>query len=50
MTDHAARAVIEETIDWLKHPCEYGPPCGRCTYCEVRRFIERRDALPTGGA
>jgi hypothetical protein len=32
---------IEKWIDWLRHRCDYGPPCGRCTYCSVRLTMER---------
>ena len=45
-----ARAGAEEREaiqDWLAHRCDDGPPCERCTWCSVRRWVGRRaeDAL-----
>ena len=41
----AAARVAEEResiMGWLVHRCDYGPPCDRCTYCSVRRWIALR--------
>ena len=40
----AARVAEErgEIMEWLAHRCDYGPPCNRCTYCSVRRWIGAR--------
>lgn len=31
--------TLDKAIDWLAHRCDYGPPCGRCTYCGVARHL-----------
>jgi len=29
----------EKIVNWLNRQCDYGPPCGKCTYCVVARTI-----------
>jgi hypothetical protein len=38
--DPAVEAERLAITDWLAHRCEYGPPCGRCTYCQARLWVE----------
>lgn len=38
------KSDVQNIIEWLEHRCDYGPPCGKCTYCSIARTIPQFDS------